>query len=513
MNDIAEPLAAYAGLNKPVHKPASSSLPSPPPTPTRHLEQPDDTRSVSHSRLPVQQQSKKDKWDGRIKEASCHISLLIAGWADASSGPLIPYIQAHYHISYTVVSMLFVGQAVGFAVAAFANSFLTQKLGLGKVIALGAVIQACAYTLLIPAFPFPVFPVIYAISGFGMALQDAQANVYIATLPGAETKLGYLHGSYGLGAAVVPLAATAFASSGILFSRFYAISLGLAALNAALLVYAFRLNYIVDVNEPTETLEAPGVPPVTVVEGQDGIELVDQSRRDSTAATSVLEKAEEPSELEAGRVEVRELDTRLQKRAKKSFKRGVLWQALTNRATLLTAIFILFYVGAEVSMGGWIVTFMIDKRNGGPDAGYTATGFWFGLMLGRVLLNPINVRVGEKRVLYGYTIIALALEFAVWFADSLVGNAIVVAIIGVLIGPVYPVAISVLTKVIPRRLHATSIGFCASFGQIGAAVCPFATGALAGRFSPAVLQPVMIVLFAIMLGLWTGVPGPARKKE
>lgn len=276
--------------------------------------------------------------------------------------------------------MLFVGQAVGFAVAAFANSFLTQKLGLvresrshcrqsqltflplqGRVIALGAVIQACAYTLLIPAFPFPVFPVIYAISGFGMALQDAQSNVYIATLPGAETKLGYLHGScvrtcrqlcthaanvdvrrYGLGAAVVPLAATAFASSGILFSRFYAISLGLAALNAALLVYAFRLNYIVDVNEPTETLEAPGVPPVTVVEGREGIELVDQSRRDSTAATSVLEKAEEPSELEAGQVEVRELDTRLQKRAKKSFKRGVMWQALTNRATLLTAIFILF---------------------------------------------------------------------------------------------------------------------------------------------------------------------------
>lgn len=110
--------------------------------------------------------------------------------------------------------MLFVGQVVGFAFAAFANSFLTHRLGLvsfpsfldtpvnlpdvlvqGKVIALGAVIQACAYTLLIPAFPFPAFPVIYAISGFGMALQDAQANVYIATLPGAETKLGYLHGS------------------------------------------------------------------------------------------------------------------------------------------------------------------------------------------------------------------------------------------------------------------------------------------------------------------------------
>lgn len=97
-------------------------------------------------------------------------------------------------------------------------------------------------------------------------------------------------------------------------------------------------------------------------------------------------------------------------------------------------------------------------------------------------------------------------------ADSLrISNA--VALIGVLIGPCYPVAISVLTKVIPRRLHATSIGFCASFGQIGAAVFPFAVGALAQRFSPAALQPVMVVLFAIQAGLWWLVPNPQRKKE
>lgn len=60
---------------------------------------------------------------------------------------------------------------------------------------LGAASQALAYALLIPAFPFPSFPVIYAVGGFGMALQDAQANVYIAGQPNAEVKLGYLHAS------------------------------------------------------------------------------------------------------------------------------------------------------------------------------------------------------------------------------------------------------------------------------------------------------------------------------
>lgn len=34
--------------------------------------------------------------------------MVIGGWSDASAGPLLPYIQAYYGISYTVVSTLFI---------------------------------------------------------------------------------------------------------------------------------------------------------------------------------------------------------------------------------------------------------------------------------------------------------------------------------------------------------------------------------------------------------------------
>lgn len=71
MSDVVEPPAAHPGAKDPAHLPPSASLPSPPLTPTRHLERTDSPRPVSQSRLPVQQQSKKEKWDGRIKEASC----------------------------------------------------------------------------------------------------------------------------------------------------------------------------------------------------------------------------------------------------------------------------------------------------------------------------------------------------------------------------------------------------------------------------------------------------------
>lgn len=89
--------------------------------------------------------------------------------------------------------MLFVGQMVGFLFAGVACNYLATRLGLGKLIAAGALIQTIAYAFLVPAFPFPAMPVIYAFGGIGLALQDAQANVFVATLPNAETKLGYLH--------------------------------------------------------------------------------------------------------------------------------------------------------------------------------------------------------------------------------------------------------------------------------------------------------------------------------
>lgn len=52
-------------------------------------------------------------------------------------------------------------------------------------------------------------------------------------------------------------------------------------------------------------------------------------------------------------------------------------------------------------------------------------GFWFGLALGRLILAPLNTCIGEKRALYCYLSIAMALEFVIWFRDDLISNAVV----------------------------------------------------------------------------------------
>lgn len=45
---------------------------------------------------------------------------------------------------------------------------------------------------------------------------------------------------------------------------------------------------------------------------------------------------------------------------------------------------------------GWIVTFIIRERDGGPSAGYISSGFFGGLTLGRVALIWFNRRASAS---------------------------------------------------------------------------------------------------------------------
>jgi hypothetical protein len=67
------------------------------------------------------------------------------------------------------------------------------------------------------------------------------------------------------------------------------------------------------------------------------------------------------------------------------------------RVTWICALFLLGYVGVEVALGGWIVKFMLEVRHAGDFAsGMTATGFWMGITVGRVVLGFVTPRIGEK---------------------------------------------------------------------------------------------------------------------
>lgn len=153
----------------------------------------------------------------------------------------------------------------------------------------------------------------------------------MATLPNADRKLGFLHASYGLGAALCPLAATAFASHyPTHFTKFWSISLGIALLNTAVLLYAFRFSYVVDTSEPSEETEPSSPRTENALEAQTPPLGAENSSMKSFGAGTP--STTYPPELRTAGL----------RKVQATKEKSLVKQALLSRTTIIASLYILF---------------------------------------------------------------------------------------------------------------------------------------------------------------------------
>lgn len=135
----------------------------------------------------------------------------------------------------------------------------------------------------------------------------------------------------------------------------------------------------------------------------------------------------------------------------------LLKRAIKNRTTLFGALFIFAYQGAEVSISRWVISFLIKYRNGDPgQVGYVTAGFWAGITLGRFLLVQPATKIGERTSVYPLVIGAAAFQLLVWLVPNVIGNAVAVSLVGLLLGPIYPCATIIFSRLLPRSVQMSS---------------------------------------------------------
>lgn len=257
--------------------------------------------------------------------------------------------------------------------------------------------QVIAYAIQAPGLPFPAFVMSFVINGVGMAVQvmrnfDAlpatPLTFYIRMLKpmatsrvskteqkrkwdycmrrmvgDTETRSFQHHRSWnslGAGAFLSPLVATQFAQLPH-WSFHYLTSLGIAVSNTLLLWVVFRLKT------------------------QDGAYLLMNELKERHHSKPRPYECFSECLEEIGQDAVE----------KGTSEHSAFRQILSIKAVHLLAFFILVYVGVEVTMGGvsrllvrhrstltensgWIVTYIIRVRGGGPSAGYISSGFFGG---------------------------------------------------------------------------------------------------------------------------------------
>ncbi|PHH90139.1 hypothetical protein CDD83_4421 [Cordyceps sp. RAO-2017] len=386
---------------------------------------------------------------GRL--AFAFVSFIIAGMNDAAVGALIPYLEEFYGLSYTVVSLIFLTPFAGYSVAAFTNARIHMRLGQRGVAVMAPLCHVATYAILAAHPPYPVLVVANAISGFGNGLEDACFCAWVGAMDKGNSIQGLMHSCYSLGALFAPLIATSMVvQAGLPWYDFYFVMVGMAVLELVGLVVFFW---------------------------------------DKTGAVYREEHAGEADSSGAG--------TR---------------EALKSRVTWLCALFFFAYMGAEVGLGGWIVTFMLRVRHASPIAsGISGSGFWAGMALGRAGLGFVTERYGERLCISLYLAACLALELLFWLVPQFVVSAVAVALLGFFLGPMFPSAVMVTAKLLPRRIHVSAIGFAMAMGGTGGTVFPFIIGAIAASRGVAVLQPVVLALIVLILLVWLSFPRIQKK--
>ncbi len=369
-------------------------------------------------------------------------AFILIGATDGATGVLLPSLQVQYGIGKSVVSLIFLVVTAGYIVAAFGSGLLVALLGQRRFLVLGAAVFAVSAGAISLRPPFALLLITMLGLGFGFAIMDAGLNTYITGLPKNTTLLNNLHAFYGIGGFLGPIIAAGVLAAGLPWNTVYALW-GTVSL---ILLVGFGLFFDAD--------PASARHPVTQSAG-----------------------------------------------------RSLLTDTLRLRLVWLAAVFMLIYVGTEVSLGSWSFSFLTEVRHhGGLLSGWSVSGYWLGITLGRLTLARLAARfaVADASLIRFCLIGAASGVLIIWLAPLPAAAPFGLWLTGYSLGPIYPTTIALLPGLVPARLVPSAVGFLASLGSMGAALFPWLAGNLAQAVGLWSLMPYALSLTVIMSGVWLG---------
>ncbi|RAH83178.1 MFS general substrate transporter [Aspergillus japonicus CBS 114.51] len=383
------------------------------------------------------------------KVMACCWSFFVMGANDSASG-----LRSYYELSYIAVSVIFLSPLIGYVVAAIVDTKIYQCMGRRGVAVIAPACHLVAYIINCCYPPYPVLVITLALAGIGNGLTDSAWNSWASSMKHASQVLGCLHAAFGLGAVMTPLVLTSLVSQGGLpWYYFYYVMIGCAAVELITSVAAFW-----DMSAATPT----------------------QLPADSWKAEPIIQHSD---------------------------LRDTLSQNPSARVTWICSVFLFLYVGIELGLAGWAVTFMADVKHEAPFAsGLTAAWFWLGLSLGRIALGFVTPRLGERLAIILYILSEVACGLVIHFVPNVVVAAVATAMQGFFLGPLFPAIVYATVRLLPEHMHVTAVGVATGFSSLGSSILPFLVGVVAEAHGVRLLQPFVMVLSALILALWVCLP-------
>ena len=278
-------------------------------------------------------------------------SFIAIGIAEGGLGVLLPSILATYSLTPGTITLLFISQVSGYAIAATTSSLLTHRFGLAKTMLLGAILLTSALCLYASVTQWSMMIATGTLLGVGIGLIDAGGNTFIASDQRNANLMGLLHAFYGVGALSSPTIATTLLTFGMDWRRIYAVIAAIAGGSIVGLLWAVLHHY-----SPLQ-----------------------QRFTDEATARSNLSAA------------------------------------VRHPIVIVSALLLLLYTGTEASIGNWAYTVQHVSRGISTQiAGYSVAGYWTGLTIGRLSFGQFVNRLGVNRTI-AVSLILLIVGLLIWW--------------------------------------------------------------------------------------------------
>jgi fucose permease len=379
-----------------------------------------------------------------------YAAFVFVGVSAGTAGVLLLATMRAYGVDPAIIGITFFASSGGFVLAGLSNGAMIARLGIRVTLAVGGGAYVVAGLYLATRPPFAAFVAVQLVTGYGIGVFESGLNTYLVALPRATTLLNRLHGFFGVGALLGPVLA-----AWIVGRAAWTVVWLVLALACVPLVIGFMVAYPGLVRaEPRGRAPEPG------------------THADETPG---------------------------------SRSRGLLAATLRERGVLCGTAMLAVYVGLELGVGNWGYSYLVQARGlTGTLAGYSVSGYWLGLTIGRFLISPLALRAGVSTAGMMYACLAgmTAAAALAWLSPTAAMASAALVLLGFFLGPVFPTVMAITPQLTTPRLAPTAIGVLNAGSLIGGAALPWLSGVIAQSTGIWTLLPFGIALALLQIAIW-----------
>jgi fucose permease len=370
---------------------------------------------------------------------------------DAMLGVAWPFMRITFHQPLPAMTLVLPFGVAATVISASFWTYAAARIGLGRLLAWSVASSAAALLCCALAPGFWVIVASAVVFGLSAGAIDSALNAHAVRHFGPR-RINQMHAAYGLGAATSPLIVTTLVSAGSTWRWAYAVVMVMQAILAVSFAATAR-HWDAAAYRPEPAATTPA------------------RSRDSTTT---------PRWWRQGRA-------------------------------LSGVLVVVVESGLESVVGLWAFVFLLEGLSlPASIAGPTVSGYWVGIVVGRVVLGPVAEQLGPWPVLAGVTTLAAAAAILLVLGQPALA-VLGVVVLGLALAPVYPLLVLTTAERTTAAAVDRLVGLQAAASTVGSVLCPMLIGVLMDA-SPAKAFAVGALVLTLAAGGGIWVLGPGRRR-